>query len=631
MHPPYNVDLASGENLKSPQQCGLFYFRRDNLSSHQIRLLKRLLFLLVPYSLLRIGFYFYHLSIYKQFTQEEIFKSFLLGVRFDIAAILLVNAVTILFSFIPSTNHKFLTVERVLFILINSAAMIVAIDDYELFLFVGKRLSWDFFAITGDILQQLPQITLNYWYLPFIAISFGVGFYFFDKKVFKLQTKKTTWFSSLTGILLLGLSFIGIRGGLQHKSINVQSAFVQGKNELGHLVLNSPYHFLRTLKNKPITKLKYFATDDEAKNVLLNARNFRDGIKGVKNANVVLIILESFSSEYMENGYTPFLDELKAKGLFFPHHLANGRRSIEALPSLLCGLPSLLPEPISKSIYSGNKFTCFPKVLKDAGYSTAFFHAGARGTMGFESFTLANGFDKYFSKDEYGDKDFDGTWGIFDGPYLQFIAEEISKIKEPFLAGVFTLTSHQPYKIPSEFKGKFPKGTLEIHETVGYTDFSLRKFFETVSKEKWYQNTLFIITSDHSQKLETRKYSSLVGRYRVPLLIVGPGINPAVIQKVTQHSDIPKTVLDFVDIESELAATSVSVFAEDAGVGINYADGSTYFLATNGKLLTLDKEFDYNWETGEMGAETPSSNPLLKAHLQYFMNGLIDNNLSLFR
>ena len=244
-----------------------FLFSGEMLSSQQIRLIKRLLFLLIPYSLLRIGFYFYHLTIYKQFTQEEIFQSFLLGIRFDIAAILLVNAVTILLSFIPSINHKFLTFERGLFILLNTAAMIIAIDDYELFLFMGKRLSWDFFAITDDIVQQLPQITLNYWYLPFIAISFGLGFYFFDRKFFKLNPNATTWFSYATGILLLGLSFIGIRGGLQHKSINVQSAFVQGKNELGHLVLNSPYHFLRTLKNKPISKLKYFASDDEAKNL----------------------------------------------------------------------------------------------------------------------------------------------------------------------------------------------------------------------------------------------------------------------------------------------------------------------------------------------------------------------------
>jgi phosphoglycerol transferase MdoB-like AlkP superfamily enzyme len=272
-----------------------------------------------------------------------------------------------------------------------------------------------------------------------------------------------------------------------------------------------------------------------------------------------------------------------------------------------------------------------PKILKEAGYTNYFFHAGARGTMGFESYTLANGFDRYFSKQDYGDKDFDGTWGVFDLPYLQYVASELSQIKEPFLAGAFTLSSHQPYTIPNEFKGKFPKGNLEIHESIGYTDFALRKFFEKVQHEKWFSKTIFIITSDHSQKLETPKYLNMVGSYRVPLLILGPGIKAGENLKVTQHSDIPRTVLDYLEIKGDLPGTSVSVFNDDAGVGINLADGRTYFLATKDTVQTLDEGFVYNWETGVMSAGKKNTSPLLKAYLQYFMNGLLNNNLSLYR
>lgn len=599
------------------------------LTSHQIRFLKRILFLLFVYSLLRVGFFFYHLNIYKEFPLEELLQSFLLGIRFDIAAILLVNAVPLLLTFITNFNHKFLTFERAVFIFLNTAAFIVAIDDYELFLFLGKRLSFDFFVITDDILAQLPQIFLNYWFLPLGAILLGVLFYYFDKNFFPLKTKKHTWFSCLSGVLLLGLAFIGIRGGLQHKSINIQSAFVQGKNELGHLVLNTPYHFLRTLKNKPMKALSYFRSDDEAKNVILNERDFREGIKGSSKANVVLIILESFSSEYVEKGYAPFLQQLKSEALFFPRHLANGRRSIEVLPSILCGLPSLLEEPLSKSIYSGNKFTCLPSILKDAGYTNYFFHAGSRGTMGFESYTLANGFHRYFSREDFGNDHYDGTWGIYDLPYLQYVAGQISKMPEPFMAGIFTLSSHQPYSIPEEFKGKFPKGNLEIHESIGYVDFALRKFFETIKNESWFHKTLFVITSDHTQKLESAKFMNLVGRYRVPLLIMGPGVLKGESHKVTQHSDIPRGVLDFVEVQGELPATSVSIFGNDDGAALNFADGSTFFLATDNKVQTLDQEFSYNWETGEMGKGEAHQGVLLKAYLQYFMNGLINNNLSL--
>lgn len=602
------------------------------LTGREIRLIKRLFFLMVPYSILRIGFYFYHLNIYKFFTQEEIFRSFLLGVRFDIAAICLLNIPIVFLAIFPILKEKW---ERFLYIFINTIGLIISVDDFELFLFTGKRLSYDFFLITEDILQQLPQVTLNYWYLPFISIAIGIGFYFFDAAYFSVKKKAVPlWTQMFTGILIFGITFIGIRGGLQHKSINIQSAFVQGKNELGHLVLNTPYHFLRTLKNTPLKEVKFFANDNKAKDFILNRRDFRDGVRNKVKTNVVIIILESFSSEYVDQGYTPFLSELKSKSLSFERHLANGRRSIEALPSILCGLPALIDEPISKSIYQGNKFNCMPKFLKMSGYTNYFFHAGAKGTMGFEAYTLGSGFDKYFSRADYGPEDYDGTWGVFDEEYLQYFGDELNKMPRPFLAGVFTLSSHQPYTIPEKLRGKFPKGSLEIHESIGYTDYALKRFFEKVEKEVWFKDTLFIITADHTQKLETKKYLSLVGHYRVPLLFYAPGLIEAKnSSKITQHSDIPASVLDFTGIKGDLPLTSVSVFNDDPGIAVNYADGSTYFLVNGEELITSNKSFEsksyhYNWETGALQSKK-SEDPLLFAHLQYFLNGLIKNNLSL--
>lgn len=603
-----------------------------------VRVLKRFFFLLIPYSLLRIGFYLYHLDIYKQFTQDEIFQSFILGIRFDIAAICLLNIPILFLALIPSKNSRFLFFERCLFVVLNSAGILASLDDYELFLFMGKRLSFDLFVITDDIWDQVPQLILYYWYFPVIAFVLGVGLYLFDKRFFRLSKRKSGGASRIFfGILLLGLSFIGIRGGLQHKSINVQSAFTQGRNELGHLVLNTPYHFLRTLKNKSVEKAKYFAKDDEAKTVILNRRDTRGGIAGKKNANVVLIILESFSMEYMEQGYAPFLTELSQKSLFFKKHLANGRRSIEALPSLLCGLPALLDEPISKSIFSGNKFSCMPKILKEAGYTNFFFHGGSRGTMGFESYTLSNGFDRYFSREDYPDKnDYDGTWGIFDGPYLQYVADKLDETQGPFMAGIFTLSSHQPYAVPENMKGKFPKGTLEIHESIGYTDFALKEFFKKIETKPWFKDTVFLITSDHTQKLETKKYQNLLGHYRVPFLIYAPSWDWGEVNtnKVTQHSDIPKTMLDLVDLEGEINAIGASVFSQDAGLAINYADGSQYFLIQGNEGILLNKSqqqkpFRYEWDAGQIILGMGAEDPLLKAYLQYFFNGLINNNLSL--
>ncbi len=595
------------------------------IGNNQLRLIKRMFFLLIIYSLVRIGFYQYHINIYHHFSCDEILQSLLLGIRFDIAGIILVNIPVVFFSFINLySKGLFEKIERILFVVLNTVALLMSLDDYELFLFMGKRLSYDLFFITEDIFQQLPQLLLNYWFIPLISILFGISFYYGDKRFFHLKEDRKSFLGT---VIFLGCLFVGIRGGVQSKSINVQSAFVQGKNELGHLVLNSPYHFLRTLKNGPRKKITYFETDEEAKSQILKEREFINDYKGQKGANLVLIILESFSMEYVEKGYTPFLSELKSKGLFFERHLANGRRSIEALPSLLCGLPSLIEEPISKSVYAGNKFQCFSQILKTKGYRNYFFHGGNRGTMGFESYTLSNGFHKYFARDDYGEEDYDGTWGVYDLPYLEYVVKNISKIEGPFVSGIFTLSSHQPYSIPQNFKGKFPKGTLDIHESIGYVDFSLRNFFEKAQKEKWFKDTYFVITSDHTQKLESPKFSNLVGRYRVPLILLGPGIKAGVVSKVTQHSDIPSTVLDLLEVDGELPLTGVSVLSRDNGLALNFADGNTYFVATGNKVQTLNSEKIYDWDKGAFINETTSSSLLLKAYLQYFNNGLIKNNL----
>lgn len=611
------------------------------LSTFHTRLLKRFSFLLICYSLIRIGFYFYHLNIYKHFHQDEILESFLLGMRFDLAAICLVNIPVVLMSVIPWRNKVYQGIERSLFVFLNFAAVAISLVDYELFLFMGKRMSYDLFFVTDDIIDQLPQMFVNFWFVPVIAIGLCIAMFFLDKKLFKLterQVSKPIHFS--VSLLVLGLTFVGIRGGLQHKSINVQSAFTQGKNELGHLVLNSPYHFVRTLKNKSVTKIAYFKTDKEAVDLILKQRDFRQSKSVSGQKNIVLIVMESFSLEYMEKGYMPFLQSLGKESLVFPYHLANGRRSIEALPSVLCGLPSMIDEPISKSVFSGNKFVCMPRLLKGAGYTNVFFHGGAKGTMGFEAYTLAHGVDRYYSRSDYpSGKDYDGHWGIFDGPFFQFFVDELKTVKEPFFGGFFSLSSHQPYSIPVEFKGKFPKGTLEIHESIGYADDALKKFFERAKGEKWYENTIFFITADHTSKLETKKFQNQIGKYRVPFIVFAPGMKweEVVTEKVTQHADIPRTILDMAGVNSdEMPAAGVSVLSGDSGMALNYADGQDYILVTKDEVLRMNKNgvqtsYNYLWETGEMSSQVPSENPLLKAYLQYFLNGLISNNLSIYR
>ncbi len=598
------------------------------------RLLKRLILLLPVYTLIRIGFYLNHQDAFVGVGRENILLSFLLGIRFDIAALCLLNVPVVILSFFNVKNDRFEKIERLLFVFLNAFGIITSINDYELFNFTGKRLSLDFFYIADDILTQLPQIMFYYWHYSFFGFFFLYLFYRFDRKLFPLKISPYNFVSTfVTPFILVALCFVGIRGGLQSKSINVQSAFIQGNNELGQLVLNTPYHFVRTLKSSRINRPHF--VPNEVVPHYVHQTLYPSGV--LSKRNVVLIILESFSLEYIEEGYTPFLSTLIPEGLYFDKHLANGRKSIEALPSILCSIPSLLIEPFSKSTFQGNKITCLPDLLRKAGYTNHFFHAGSRGTMSFDSFVLSHGFDKYFAREDYPLKDdFDGTWGIYDGPYLQYVGDQISKMPEPFMAGVFTLSSHQPYAIPPALKDVFNKGKLEIHESIGYADWALKNFFEYAKKQPWYERTLFVITADHTSKLSSLKFNNLLGNYRVPLLLVAPGhkFEPTP-SLVTQHSDIPYTVLDLLGLEADgLSLMGRSAFGKRGQGAFNLIGGNNYIFARTEGLYTSSADGQvtfqtYDWSTGQLGAASPSEDLELKAYLQYFFNSLISNNFKL--
>jgi len=600
-------------------------------------LLVRMSALMGVYSVLRLGFWLYHRETYVGHSAATLAESFAHGMRFDLAALCWINAGFLLVSFIPKVPR---IAERALFMGVNGAFVIVSCNDFELFSFNGKRLSREFFVSVGkDFWQQLPQVFLHYWYLPVAGIVAGVLLWIADERLGRRVRERALpwWAAVVVGTVLSVMFFVGIRGGLQNKSIHVQSAFVQGANELGHLTLNTPYHFLRTF-NVPVPPRRAWVSEEELVSGI-ERLSPGSGVQGKSRDNVVLLILESFSLESYEEGYAPFLRELAAKGLSFPRNFANGRRSIEVLSSLIDGVPSVQDVPFSKSSAQGMALEGAGTRLRAAGYSSAFFHGASRGSMGFDAYTLAHGFQRYHAREDYDGpaQDFDGNWGIYDGPWLNYSLREMGRLKPPFFAGVFTLSSHQPYAIPKVWQNIFKRGTLEIHESIGYTDRMLREFFAKASKEAWYRDTLFIITADHTQKLGSPKFLNSLGAYRVPLILYHPTARLPVVDKTTQHVDVPATILDWVDVPATgLNFAGESVWANGAGKALLYLQPG--WLYVRGKRVlewredAAGEEFVWNPQDGSR-AVAPESGLVLEAKvlIQYLMNGLRDGRWPVVR
>jgi phosphoglycerol transferase MdoB-like AlkP superfamily enzyme len=618
--------------------------------------LKRISWLIFIYFLLRILFLLFNLKYFQIIDYQQISYAFLYGLKFDLSAVFISNALFTMSSLLPfrfTEKASYQTFLKYLYWIPNIIFFWVNIADFEYYKFIGRRTIFEIFSIMGDAMEQSFSLLSSYWYLVFIWVMVSWIFVKFTPNINPTMesSKKNTFsfggkmgFDSGLFLFSIGLTILIFRGGFQEKPLRINQAFEQHDTHLGNLSLNTTFTFLTTIDAKGTEKVSYFA--DSQKVMELTERNRNPNFtQDSTKQNVVIIILESFAREYMGyqnpyKGYTPFLDSLSKSGVLMTNCFANGRESIIAVPAITAAIPQLIDEPFITSSYQSNRFFGLGTIVKQQGYVSSFFHGARNGSMGFEGFSQLAGFDKYFGLNEYPkdliDNDFDNNWGVFDEPYLKYFANELSKEKKPFVSCIFTLSSHHPYSIPKQYKGKFSKGKAQIHESIGYTDFALKRFFETASKQAWFKNTLFVITADHTQMNTEPAYASSTGAYRVPLVLyhadnqilslIKSTVNTT---KICQHTDILPTILDFLAInQKQVLPFGESIFEKNEGLAMHFNSGVfTLILENNYVEMNLEgqtKNFDFKIYKPLKINELSSQK--LKSYIQFYRNGLIENS-----
>jgi len=556
--------------------------------------LKRLILVVLAYQICRILFYFFNSNLFDGFTPNEIIG----GLRFDLSAIAYINLVFVILHFLPSKIYfqkkyqKFLTLS---FFTVNLIFLATNFIDFQYYKFTNRRST--FSLITADGMQQeikglLVSYVVDYWYIPTCFILFATLFWILLPKSITYTTINPKYKIQQSICLISFLLFFLVlgRGGFQKKPLRIVDSNIYGSGQSTALILNTPFTILKTLSNKEKLEKYTFYTEEELNKIFKPIKNFEanDSIK----KNVVIIILESFGKENLNVGQTPFLDSLAVKSLNFTNAYANGRLSIDAVPSIISSIPSLMNSSLISSSYSINKIKALPEILKKQNYYTAFFHGAFNGSQNFDKYCTQVGFDAYYGKNEYkGEEAFDGKWGVFDEEFLQFFAKELTTFKQPFFTTIFTISSHAPYIIPEKYVNRFPKGTNEFHETIAYSDFALKQFFETAKKQPWYNNTIFIITADHTSSAKKRgEFNTAIGMFKIPLLIFDPSsrIKNGENSKNMQQIDILPSIIDILGIEDEIITYGKS-YTDKKDFVVNYSNNvynyisGDYYLAYNGK------------------------------------------------
>ena len=620
---------------------------------------------LVLLFLSRILIYLFNLPQFSDISKSHLIALFFFGLRFDLLTIAVFNTPFVLISSLPFA-FRFSRVAQicanVVFVVFNTVAMSANFIDSIYFRYTQKRMTFDIFSYTGqnrkEILSLIPEFLSDFWFC-FALWLIAVGILIWVTTLFRVdrnRSRKYRWSNSLTDSIILvviaGLLVIAARGGVQDKPVSIINAGEYTQPRYFPIILNTPFTIIKTKDEASVMAKEYFPASRSAQ-VFTPVNTFSGDTGAFTKPDVVIIILESFSAEYsgflnpeLENGhykgYTPFLDSLMRQSLTFKG-FANGEKSIDGIPAVISGIPSLMESPFILSPYASNEINSIGTILKEQGYSTAFFHGGTNGTMGFEAYTKIAGFDDYYGRNEFGnDEYFDGNWGIFDEEFLQFTAQKTNRMKEPFLSVVFTLSSHHPFTIPEKYHGRFPKGHQSIHESIGYADFALSKFFETVSRMPWFERTLFILTADHTYTGEHPFFKKMVGRYMVPIIFFRQNkIQPELGQFTVQHTDILPSVLDYLNFNCSCIAFGTSIFdPTNKRFAVSY-NNKTYQLIQNNFVYQFNGEngislYDYPRDMRlaqnlirtrtEKAAEMDS---LVKAIIQEYHERMINNKLKI--
>jgi phosphoglycerol transferase MdoB-like AlkP superfamily enzyme len=439
--------------------------------SHLFLLARRLSILLVLYALCRALFFLLNYDLFVNVGFGEFFLLMIAGIRFDITAILYINSLFIVLSLLPlpqRTGPAYQKVLRWIFVITNSIALAFAAIDMAYYRFTLKRSTFDLFDFIGagdDTQRLLPTFIREYWYL---FLVFGAMIWalvkLYDRTARYIPVALVSGRSFLHSTLVLftglALSLIGMRGGVQLIPITIVSAAQYTAVENIALVLNTPFTIMKSW-DQDLMEEKSFFSESELKK---KADPIHPADTGTfRNLNVMVIMMESFSKEYVgalsgKITCTPFLDSLISVSLVFDHAYANAKKSIEGIPAILAGIPSLTNEAFITSPYGTNKFSSLANLLKTKGYNSAFYHGASNGSMSFDDFCSAAGFEKYYGRSEYGvDRDYDGNWGVWDEEFFLQVADEMNKQPQPFLSALFTLTSHHPFPVPEKYKTRFPE------------------------------------------------------------------------------------------------------------------------------------------------------------------------------
>ncbi|MBR5298372.1 MAG: sulfatase-like hydrolase/transferase [Parabacteroides sp.] len=378
---------------------------------------------------------------------------------------------------------------------------------------------------------------------------------------------------SLLMLLIAGILFIPIRGGITTSTANVGMVYFSNNQFLNHSAINPCFSLIASLSKQQdfASQFEFFTEKEKEKilqNLLPNKNISKDTIITHNRPNILIILMESFSANAIEalhresqgDTITPHFNRLSQEGILFTNMYANSFRTDRGIVATLNGY---LAQPTTSIMKYPSKSQTLPSIAKSLtshGYIADMLYGGDINFTNMQSYFFSSGYSRITADRDFPISSRLSKWGVNDDLTFQFLYEDIKKRdnQKPWFTTFLTLSSHEPFEVPYhrlDHLGLYPN-------TVAFTDSCLGDFINKLKKLPVWDNTWVILVSDHGYPYPTEVKNEEPRRYQIPMLWLGGVIQkPMVINQYINQTDLAATLLGQLGISHNEFTFSRDLFA----------------------------------------------------------------------
>lgn len=410
---------------------------------------------------------------------------------------------------------------------------------------------------------------------------------------------------SLVVLLIVGLDFMVVRGGVTTAVANVSKVYFSDKTVLNHAAVNPVFSFLSsTSDGENLDQYDFFAEEFRAQQAEAifpdKSAPSTEQLLTTTRPNIVLILAESFGRSTMDEvvdgrSVAPNLQRLREESVWFENLIASSFRTDRGVLATLSGFCSQPTMSIMKEPQRASRLPSIAGSLRAEGYSTTYVHGGDLNFTNMASYLYGTGFERLVA---YKDLSFDAPtskWGYADdvlADYFVDVVKELERGDKPYFAVWQTLSSHEPFDVPvDEFEDK-------MLNSMYFADCCIARVVESLRQTPEWNNTLVVIIADHAYKYPYGASASAVIRHRIPMMWLGGAVaEPMVVEEYCSQSDFAATLLAQMGIDHSAYTLSRDVFSADRrkkfgyytfnnGFGVVDSTQNVVFDCTSSRVLS---------------------------------------------